>query len=414
MVARCIYTLSILLFLFSIAAAQSITGSLEQHIDSIIDNMPGSSGDDFQEPLAAEIVPWTNTILNLLNGDAANASTYADSVGYEVIEYFDAGSARLYHVLEEKSPQTRYWGTYVFNPDACRSTLVIQSPHPKYDSNTGYEGIFCFTRLNAKAFHLSGTHRCNQSAASSCSGTTSACGTSNPFRISDNPHNDNSVFQLTTQIMHNSNPNSVFVQLHGFGKQPTDPYVILSNGTRETPAQDYALDLSINLFQEDNSLTFKIAHIDTSWTRLIAFTNVQGRYINQSSDPCVSSATNSQGLFVHLEQEKMKLRDDSTGWYKVYSALAGTFSCDSVVEVTEPEKIKNELVVYPTPFKDFLVIRGRGIGQVQLFNQLGTILYSEAVPGNYVELDLRDYAGGMYWVKVDVDGNFVLRKVVKM
>ena len=141
MVARCIYTLSILLFLFSIAAAQSITGSLEQHIDSIIDNMPGSSGDDFQEPLAAEIVPWTNTILNLLNGDAANASTYADSVGYEVIEYFDAGSARLYHVLEEKSPQTRYWGTYVFNPDACRSTLVIQSPHPKYDSNTGYEGL---------------------------------------------------------------------------------------------------------------------------------------------------------------------------------------------------------------------------------------------------------------------------------
>ncbi len=414
MIARCIYTFCFFFFSFCLSSGQNITGSLDQHIDTIIDNMPGSSGNDFQEPLPGEVSTWTNTILYLLNNDAINAGINADSVGYEVVQYFDVNSARSYHILEEKQPHTRYWGTYIFNPAPCRSTLVIQSPHPKYDTNTGYEGIFCYTRLNAKAFFLSGTHRCNQSTASSCSGSTGSCGTSAPFRISDNPHNDNSVFHLTTEIMHDANPNSVFVQLHGFAKQPTDPYVIISNGTRDTPSQDYALDFSNNLFQEDNSLTFKIAHIDTTWTRLIAFTNVQGRYINQSSDACGTSATISQGLFIHIEQEKTKLREDSAGWYKVFNALANTFSCDTLVAVDETEKKKDDVVVYPSPSSNFLMVKGRNIRKIQLLDPAGRVVLSKSIHGNFIKLELSSISSGVYWIKVDLGKGFVMRKVVKI
>jgi len=31
-----------------------------------------------------------------------------------------------------------------------------------------------------------------------------------------------------------------FIQLHGFGKQSADPYVIMSNDTRESPTSDKA------------------------------------------------------------------------------------------------------------------------------------------------------------------------------
>ena len=67
--------------------------------------------------------------------------------------------------------------------------------------------------------------------------------------------------------------NSVFVQLHGFGKRTNDPYLIVSNGTRVTPTVDYISLIEQELFKIDPSLTFKIAHINQDWSRLIAFTN---------------------------------------------------------------------------------------------------------------------------------------------
>ncbi|MEN8185750.1 MAG: hypothetical protein ABFR05_01340 [Bacteroidota bacterium] len=46
----------------------------------------------------------------------------------------------------------------------------------------------------------------------------------------------------------------------------------MSNGTRETPTLDYAELIKEVLLVEDNTLTFKLAHKDQSWTRLIGFT----------------------------------------------------------------------------------------------------------------------------------------------
>ena len=79
------------------------------------------------------------------------------------------------------------------------------------------------------------------------------------------------------------------------------------------------------LLQEDNSLTFKIPHIDVNWTRYAAFDNTQGRYINGSPNACSVDATNTTGRFVHIEQERAKLRANETGWAKVSNALEKVF-----------------------------------------------------------------------------------------
>ncbi len=304
------------------------SGNLETYVGNIIDNAPGNSGNNYSDPSSSQLDSWNITINDILQNNIANAVTKAGELGYQITEFTDTTitPSQIFYVLEKKSSQSNYWGTYVFSKTPERANLVLMAPHSKYDTNTGKQALFCFKNNLAKALLINGTHRCNNSSASSCSGTTSACGSSAAFRVSDMAHTTTSMFQKTTDILFNKISNSVFIQLHGFGKKSSDPYVIMSNGTRETPAVDYAVKIKDALLLEDNSLTFKIAHLDTSWTRLIGFTNTQGRLINSSPNPCSTSSTSTTGRFIHIEQEKTKLREDVNGWTKMSDALKKAFN----------------------------------------------------------------------------------------
>ncbi|WP_460217864.1 fibronectin type III domain-containing protein [Psychroserpens sp. MEBiC05023] len=306
---------------------QMASGNLEMYIGNIIDSAPGNSGNNYEDPLLSERNLWDTIITDILQESINTAVPNAGSLGYQITEFTDTTSApnQIFYVLEKKMIGTNFWGTYVFNKTPERANLVIMAPHAKYDTNTGKEAVYCFKDASAKALLINGTHRCNSSLASSCSGTTSACGSNAPFRISDMAHTISSMFQKTTENLFSNVTNSVFVQLHGFAKQPTDPYVIMSNGTREAPVTDYATLIKDALILEDNTLTFRLAHIDQDWNRLIGFTNTQGRLINNSTDFCNTSAITTSGRFIHIEQEKTKLRDDVNGWAKMSNALKSVF-----------------------------------------------------------------------------------------
>ena len=125
---------------------------------------------------------------------------------------------QIFYILEEKNTQFNYWGTYVFSKTPTRNNLIIQAPHSKYDTNTGKQAIYCFKNNVARAVFINGTHRCNSDDFSTCSGTTTACGSSDNYKMSDLAHTTISMFQKTTENMFNSISNFVFVQLHGFGK----------------------------------------------------------------------------------------------------------------------------------------------------------------------------------------------------
>ncbi len=303
------------------------SGDIENYIGNLIDTFPGNSGNEYSAPLLTELNTWNTVIDNILQENLTNAVADAGSLGYQITEYTDTTISpnQIFYILEKKSSQSNYWGTYVFSKTPTRDNLVLMAPHSKYDTNTGKEAVYCFKNTLAKALFINGTHRCNSSEASSCSGSTSACGSSASYRISDLAHTTTSAYQKTTENLFNNVSNSVFVQLHGFAMQPTDPYVIMSNGTRETPTTDYATLLKDALFAEDNMLTFKLAHIDTDWDRLIGFTNTQGRLINNSVNHCSSSATTTSGRFIHVEQERTRLRENESGWIKMSNALKNVF-----------------------------------------------------------------------------------------
>ncbi len=307
-----------------------VNGDITEHIDSLIGVIPDATPSGlYLQPGASSRTLWRSIIQNILNGNYAVADSLGESIEYQVTAFTDtvATPDKLYYILERQATSaSRYWGTFVFNPSPWRPTLVIQCPHPLHDRKTGQQGFHAFRKTGAKAYFLSGTHRCNGVTASPCDGTTTACSeTYDNYRYSDQAHVVLGPFQVTMEEMLTPIPNLIVIQPHGFSPEAGDPDIIMSNGTRYTPIDDYAIQLRDNLLLQDATLTFKVAHVDMTWDRLIGRDNTQGRLINGSADPCGTLATSTTGRFIHLEQVYTGLRDTEANWNKLANAIAATF-----------------------------------------------------------------------------------------
>ena len=413
------------------------SGDLQVHINSIINNMPDAVGNnDYVHPQAGDLTTWESIVEDILAANYSDAHTTEQTIDYNVIEYTDNSENpnKVYYVLEKENLGTNYWGTYIFNPNPDRAQLIIQSPHPKKDFNTGKQGFYVFRENGARVFFLAGTSRCNSSSSTSCDGTTKVCNANSAdpavaYKISDQAHTDTGTFQLTTEIIDTDFPNSIFIQLHGFTKLESDPYVIMSNGViNDTPpiGYDFLDILDDNLELQDTSLNYKIAHIDT-WDRLAGTTNTQGRFINGSTDPCTTSATINTGRFLHLEQEKTKLRDDETGWAKMSNAIAATFPITPLpVEMTYFEgSLIDEAVLLEWETATEVNNFGFEIERAILNSDFSILNWTKLgfVPGNGTTSSPRDYTftdsdlPGVddinYRLKqIDNDGTFVYSKIV--
>ena len=382
-----------------------VNGNISEEISSIIAEMPGNSGDDYLPPNANELNTWSTIMDNLLLGNYSEASDSAHSLEYDLIEFIDTTSVPeiTYYIL--KTDTENYWGTYVYNPNYIRP-LVIQSPHPKKDFNTGKQGIHIFKEVGALFFCLSGTSRCNSSSYSSCDGSTTSCSSiSESYRISDLAHNTSTIFQQTTDNLFRYSEEVHFVQLHGFTKSSTDPYVIMSNGTQETPSPDFISIFGSNLKDQDNILTTEIAHVNLSWTRLRGFFNTQGRFINSSENVCNKNATTTEGRFIHLEQEKTRLRDNMSGWNKVANALKNTFTISTAV--TDYEDSDKNFIIYPNPTSGLITLESNlsSINDMKLYNIIGQeiIVYNKLVNADTTKIviDISNLNSGMYILRMD-------------
>lgn len=329
-----LFSIPCTLLLFSATFSQvQLTGNLTNYVDNFIASLPSTyGGNEYQPPSTSDLNTWGNAVTNILQGNYSSAHSSADGIGYRVVEYTDNSVSpnKKYYILEKKSSSTNHWGMFIFNPAALRTKLFIQSPHPKYDLNTGKQGFYIFKNLGCRAFFVSGTHRCNNSTATTCSGTSTVCtGQDDPYKISDQAHVVNGTLQRATEILNSSITNLMVIQVHGFSQDSGDPDLIMSNGTRYTPNPDYILTLKNNLLAIDDTLSFKIAHIDLTWTKLIATVNTQGRLLNGSGDPCSQSATGTSGNFIHVEQ-CLALRNTDAARKKLSDAIGLTFAPDGL------------------------------------------------------------------------------------
>lgn len=371
------------LFLFCspVSAQESRRGALLPMVDSIIAAMPaGIATNEYRVPTAQQRSDFSSAVSLALTMQFPSAAAKAASFGYRLIALTDTlPFGRLYYILLRQKDSLNHWGTFVFDAMPRRPSLVIQSPHELFDTKTGAQGAFVFRETGARAFFLNGTHRCNDTAASSCSGTTTACGANAPFRVSDQAHTVTGMFQAGTEAVLLNDPKTVVVQLHGFGKDAGDPDVIMGNGTASAPTgTDFLLQVRNALLVKDSTLTFKVAHVDTAWTTLTGTTNTQGKLVNGSAGPCSTKPSSANGRFLHIEQAYAKLRDTKANWQKMANALASVFP--AVPDgVTGPSAVLPEspllLESFPNPFNPSCTVAFRvpfmGAARVEVFDAIG-------------------------------------------
>lgn len=312
-------------------AIAETSGSLVVHLDAIIDSMPAEpGGGHYQPPAASERTLMAAAMRALLAGDVEAAMLHARMVDYEILLFTDTdGPAPVRHAILQRvrGDRRNWWGTYVVNSEPERPHFVIQSPHPLFDTHTGYQSTRVYARTGARAFFVSGTHRCNGIERSPCDGVSSVCGDElTSFRHSDVAHAVDSVFQIATEVLLSDDPDAIVVQLHGFTRRDGDPHLILSNGTWFEPSGvDHVARLGDAMASIDPALSVVVAHLLPGWTRLIGATNVQGRPLNGSNAPCNEPAILASGRFLHVEQAHEGLRDLPENWLKIGDALMAIF-----------------------------------------------------------------------------------------
>lgn len=354
-------SLLILLFTTTIFSQRFQRGNVLKFTDSLIVAAPKGIGtNEYKTPSSDQLLTWGEVVNKILSKNYFYANWLAAQLNYELIRFSDTTAIpnKNYYILCKSKSSKNYWGTYFFNHDAARNNLVIQSPHPIFDTNTGIQGAYIFKYVDAFCFCISGTHRCNSSVFTNCSGTTTVCGNgSEAYKISDQAHTVEGMFQKTTEVLLKFYQDYFFIQPHGFGKGNNDPDLQMSNGTTLKPAVDYLSQLKENLLKLDQSLTFQIGHINTSM-ELLASTNTQGRLINKSTEPCGSNGKINSGHFIHIEQANAKLRDTESNRAKLAIAIAATFP-PTIVEVGNIGQIPSSfglLQNYPNPFNPSTVI----------------------------------------------------------
>ncbi|MEE9352665.1 MAG: discoidin domain-containing protein, partial [Thiotrichaceae bacterium] len=301
----CFATVLITLFCFQSAhALVNESGSLETYLNDI--NYGTAEDNTWVKPNTTKVAQFKQVFGDFINHNYETAHQGATAIGYEVVKYTDTDvSASDIHYISREVPTATFTGggTYVLFPNG--KNAVLQTPHPKFDSNTAKQGIETYLSVRPHLLMLSGTRRDNSTATSSC--------TDGGFFDSDVAHQTQSLFFAAHQVASDADLKTDFIQFHGFGSSTlatlktqcnstNDKLVNISEGVNvATPeTENSLLHLLRKNVAEGNTIDACVYGNDT--TSLGGTWNVEGRYTNGSSDSCSTNATTSSKRFIHLEQ----------------------------------------------------------------------------------------------------------------
>lgn len=222
---------------------------------------------------------------------------------YEMILLTDTSfTNREYYLIREKNPPTLGWGLFASDPNYQRDA-IIAVPHPLHDSFTPQEGVNMFQYLGARVLTMAGTHRCSNDEASFSDGTTKVCSdddTSEKYKVSDMAHYDSTAFQIAHESIKGLSTNVYAINLHGHASASCED-VFLSSGRDDDPQTSLqTVRDSLIAYGVDAAMTG-----DGSLCTLAGTTNVQGRFINGSTNPADDQPANNTGFFFHIEQSQL-------------------------------------------------------------------------------------------------------------
>lgn len=266
---------------------------------------PSRGSGAYSLPLGDAAGAFSRLIVASLDGDAEAVEAEAAASGYQVCagEGVQDGLILLEPIVLDEGR-----ARVVVRP--MGAPLILEAPHPLFDTNTLEQSIDLFEALEARALIVSGTHRCAGTTSSGCDGTTSACGAPAPYLDSDAAHNLASMFSAAHVTLSGTFAEDVVASLHGFGQDGAS----ISDGTTDD------VDASAPSARLAAALAARFADVTSCnagagvpvEVRLCGTTNTQGRHLNGSPNACLEPGTTTRGRFIHLEQSRA-VRADRAG-----------------------------------------------------------------------------------------------------
>jgi hypothetical protein len=97
---------------------------------------------------------------------------------------------------------------------------------------------------------------------------------------------------------------------------------------------------------------------------------------------------------VHMEQEKTRLRDDSTKWEVVSQAISNTFNC-----VTDVYQTNLQFKLYPNPANNSVNVKSsRPISKIVIYDIVGQRIKTRSVNSSSFVMNISELARGAYLV----------------
>jgi hypothetical protein len=263
------------------------TVDLRAMIEEVRSHMPGRDSNGYRAPTATERERFLAAIEALGQGAVSVADSILTEDRYDARQIVDAVTGRALHVIVERVPVRRGWGTYLVAPDA-ETAADIHINHPVFDTDTHIVGAKIYRRCDCRWLLMAGTHRY-----------------ANEGDSADMARQWGSVFQAVHE--HISPPGVYSVSVHGFAQGNHDPPtgesdVVLSNGADGQgallPATPNAVRIRDRLREE--GWTVGLVMEDEGYTRLTGSPNPQGRFSNDAF---------GAGQWIHLELAR-PLRSD--------------------------------------------------------------------------------------------------------
>ena len=266
---------------------------------------------------------------------------------YRIGIFVDRENGRRYCILATTSILYP-WGNVVIDLDASSATknLSFDCPHPKFDAETGEQGLRLLKGTTSRSWIVAGSHRMSNNR----SNTVGTCQPEYLHSSSDAAHSVNTCFLAAVaaiQFYYESviHQDYTSVQLHGMGQTSCGTIdTFFSHGScsqQTTVAMN--TDEKIDILQRiarahpfDNGRHAAAGRVDddsssssSSDCNLCGSTNIQGRLINgvARNDLCDTFATSYTGRFIQIEQKREYRRESlARFWNDVFNDAYPLFS----------------------------------------------------------------------------------------
>jgi hypothetical protein len=264
---------------------------------------------------------------------------------YRIGTFVDTENGRSYCILATTSILYP-WGNVVVDLDASSATknISFDCPHPKFDVETGEQGIRMLKGTTARSWIVSGSHRMANNRS-----TLGTCQPQYSHYSSDVAHSVDTCFLAAvaaTKFYYESvvQQDYTSVQLHGMGKTTCgtiDTFFSHGSCSQQTVTNTEKIDVLQRIARAhpfDNGRHAVAGRDDGSSSssdcKLCGSTNIQGRLINgvARNDLCDTFASSHNGRFIQIEQKREYRRESfARFWNDVFNEAYPRFSALATV-----------------------------------------------------------------------------------